>query len=385
LNTPNKTAAADTARQIYVSLIGAGWESTLAKFKSSSTAPAPNKLTVGEFIAAVESTGLVNPKTLRNYVVCLRTIVVQVFGLKDGADKYDYKTGGHEQWLARIHKIQLSKLTPAMVDKWRRMKLTQAGNSPLEQAKWKRNINSIVRCARALFSKSVIKKLGHIKLPSPLPFTDIEMFEAGSMRYQSKINAQALIAAARHEIMESDPEAYGIFLLGLFAGLRKAEIDSLEWRMIDFESGVIHLEESEFLHLKTAGSADEIPIENETIEELRAMKAKSTSAFVVPSDRAARSDVVYTRYRCHLAFERLYKWLRGKGVTAQKPLHELRKELGAIIASEQGIFAASHALRHADIGITSRHYTDQKKRVVSGLGKFLHTELKAMPDSAAQA
>jgi hypothetical protein len=54
LNTPNKTAAAETARQIYVSLIGAGWESTLAKFKSSSTAPAPGKLTIGEFIAAVE-------------------------------------------------------------------------------------------------------------------------------------------------------------------------------------------------------------------------------------------------------------------------------------------------------------------------------------------
>jgi hypothetical protein len=35
------------------------------------------------------------------------------------------------------------------------------------------------------------------------------------------------------------------------------------------------------------------------------------------------------------------------------------------------IYAASRALRHADIGIASQHYLDKKKRVSTGLGKLL--------------
>ena len=60
-------------------------------------------------------------------------------------------------------------------------------------------------------------------------------------------------------------------------------------------------------------------------------------------------------------------WLRSKGITANKPLHELRKELGALIATEQGIYAASRFLRHSDISTTARHYADHKARISVGL------------------
>jgi hypothetical protein len=54
-------------------------------------------------------------------------------------------------------------------------------------------------------------------------------------------------------------------------------------------------------------------------------------------------------YRCHKHLNFLREWLRLKGVKVQKPIHTLRKEVGSLIASEQGIFAASRHLRHADI------------------------------------
>jgi hypothetical protein len=58
-------------------------------------------------------------------------------------------------------------------------------------------------------------------------------------------------------------------------------------------------------------------------------------------------------------------------VTAQKPVHELRKEFGSLVCQNGGLYAASRALRHADVAITAAHYLDKKERVTVGLGAFL--------------
>jgi hypothetical protein len=67
----------------------------------------------------------------------------------------------------------------------------------------------------------------------------------------------------------------------------------------------------------------------------------------------------------------LTEWLRIKGVTAIKPLHELRKEFGSQLCAKYGIYAASRTLRHSGIAITAEHYLDQKERVTVGLGNLL--------------
>ncbi|MEZ5300778.1 MAG: hypothetical protein R3F11_08995 [Verrucomicrobiales bacterium] len=72
-----------------------------------------------------------------------------------------------------------------------------------------------------------------------------------------------------------------------------------------------------------------------------------------------------------------------KGVTARKPFHELRKELGAIIASEQGIYAAQRMLRHRHIGTTAAYYADRKLPITSGLGAFLNQTPENVVDFAA--
>ena len=55
------------------------------------------------------------------------------------------------------------------------------------------------------------------------------------------------------------------------AGMRKAEIDSAEWRMVDFADNVIHVEETEVLHLKTDDSDGKITVDPEAMAELRAL------------------------------------------------------------------------------------------------------------------
>jgi hypothetical protein len=63
--------------------------------------------------------------------------------------------------------------------------------------------------------------------------------------------------------------------------------------------------------------------------------------------------------------------LRAHGVRSIRPLHTLRKEFGSQINQTHGIHAASRALRHAEIGITSAIYVDNRVRTTSGLGYLL--------------
>jgi hypothetical protein len=69
------------------------------------------------------------------------------------------------------------------------------------------------------------------------------------------------------------------------------------------------------------------------------------------------------------------KWPRdlsnGFGRRAQKPIHELRKELGSVITAKYRLFPASKVLGHANPGITAKYYADKKGRVTVGLGHLL--------------
>jgi integrase len=220
-----------------------------------------------------------------------------------------------------------------------------------------------------------------ITLPDPLPFAGVKLEGGGSSRYVSRINPQTIVAAARKGLKKKDPEAYKVFLLGLFTALRKGEIDLCEWAMIDWHAGEVRLTNTDYLHLKTKGSEATIAVDPEVLEELRSFKPSGRSRFIINCDRPPRpskSKSVRAYHRCEPIFKRLYAWLRSKGITSNKPLHELRKEAGALVTTKQGIYAAMEMLRHADITTTARHYADHKGRITVGIGKLLDTEIKAV-------
>ena len=400
-DTTNRQAAAVEAVGIFRHLKTNGWEATLAKFKPDCEAKLD--LTLGDYLTAVRDLNCLRLRTYLNYANCLRTIAAETLGVKPdkGTSKFDYRSAddgqsGNARWLAKIDAHRLEHLTAERVTAWKRKRIAKANNSPAAEASAKRTVNSYIRCARSLFTPAILKELKGLTLPAPLPFAGVELEEQGSTKYISKLNVQLLIAAARHDLKAKDPEAYKCFLLGLFAGLRKAEIDLLEWRMLDFAGSAIRLEQTEWLHLKTNDSAAGITVDPEVSAELREFMAGSTSPFVISSDitwkvgkkqrtrtRAPRNDSSRSYYRSAPVFDRLNEWLRGKGITANKPLHELRKELGAIIATEQGIYAASRFLRHSDIGTTARHYADGKARINVGLGKYLTPSTEPLTGQAA--
>ena len=52
-------------------------------------------------------------------------------------------------------------------------------------------------------------------------------------------------------------------------------------------------------------------------------------------------------------------WLRSKGVTSPKPIHDLRKLSGSLMYSANDIYAAQRFLGHSDIRTTIGSYVHE--------------------------
>ena len=59
-------------------------------------------------------------------------------------------------------------------------------------------------------------------------------------------------------------------------------------------------------------------------------------------------------------------------VPTAPPCRDNLKELGALVTTQHGIYAASRVLGHSDIRTTARHYADHTERISVGLGKLLN-------------
>ena len=263
-----------------------------------------------------------------------------------------------------IDAFPLSILTPQAIQAWRIGYVSERGTDPAKSRAARISANSTLRQAKSLFGKRIVK-YATIKLPDPIPFSDVEFFPRESMRYHSKIDPAELMRAASAELAETDPDAFLALVLALGAGLRRGEIDRLLWRQVDSVTGIVHVQVTEVGGLKSADSAGAVAIDPTLASVLQGFKARSTGAYVIGGDDSEPENHTgwSRRYRCQNVFDRLVEWLRGHGVEGQKPLHTLRKEAGSLIATQHGILAASRFLRHADIQVTAQIYTDHKERV----------------------
>lgn len=372
LHTPNKATAAARARDLYKAILEGGWAAVgeiEPKASSAADEASPGGATVGDLISVVRAVATARPTSLDTYFKAFRKIAADIARIQKGA-KYDSRRGGSEVWRKKVDAVPLSKLTPEAILEWK-IKFLKSSN-PTQLRKAKTTVNSLIRNSKALFAKKHLKYIrSQIDLPDPLPFDDVPMEKQPSMRYQSKVDAGAILKAAQTELAQDDPECFKILLLGLMCGLRKSEIDTLLWAAFDFEQSRILIEPNEYNQLKSEDSAGEVEIDAELNQVFWQLWQDSDSAFVIESHRPVHHRSQKRSYRAEHHFKRLNTWLREHGVNADKPMHEMRKEFGALINARYGIYAASRALRHSQIAITVAHYTDKKERVTVGLGNLL--------------
>jgi integrase len=187
-----------------------------------------------------------------------------------------------------------------------------------------------LRQAKSLFAPGAIKHLS-LSLPSPLPFEGIAFEPRQSMRYRSHIDPAKLAQAAQKELATDDPPAFLAFLLALGAGLRRIEIDRLEWAAFRFRDNVIRIEPTRYFDVKTEHSIGDVQVDPELMAVFRGYFARAGSNFVIEGGGPPIPEASREHYRAQAVFERLSAWLRGHSVTARKPIHELRKEFGSML------------------------------------------------------
>ncbi|MCB1098839.1 MAG: tyrosine-type recombinase/integrase [Verrucomicrobiae bacterium] len=372
--------AAKKAVEIYLFLKANGWEDALSKYRHEipDGDGAVRPITVGEYIAQAESIASLGPRTFADYKRSFRRIVSDVMAIKSvGNKRFDYRARGRDPWVAKVDQVQLCNITPERVRKWANAYAKAADGDPLAEKRARNSANSTMRQAKSLFGAKIlphVRKLAESEgkeLPMRLPFDGVEFFRRSSSRYHSMIDAEKLLLAAQAELPKISVEAWKIFLLALGGGLRRSEIDSLLWRQVDFERGVIRIEETPYFRPKSEDSTGEVELDPELIGTLRNFKSKASGPFVIESPHNPRPSATYSYTRGKEHFDCLYGWLRSQGIDDRKPLHVLRKEFGSLICEKFGLFAASQALRHADIAVTAAHYVDRKKRIAVGLGSLL--------------
>ena len=139
------------------------------------------------------------------------------------------------------------------------------------------------------------------------------------MNYGSFFDIKILVANAQSEFSRSDPEAFKAFLLASMVGLRRAEIDQLEWTAFDWQLEKLHIGVTEHFAVKSQGSIGDVDLDRELMEVFRNFYEERCGSFVVESRVKPRPGSTYAHYRCQRTFKRLTGWLREHGGCKRVP------------------------------------------------------------------
>lgn len=362
-----RAQAASMAKTIYMELRTLGWAATLKK--RNPDAEVESGATVGAFLDAVSRQYIGQKRTVEDYCRSFRRIAADIFEVPRDEKRYDYFNGGRLEWIEKVNSIRLVDITPEKIQAWRVDYLNRAGDDLDKRRSAQGSLNSVLRQAKALFSP---ERLELIKFDPPIasPFRKIKLEPEGDMRYRSTVDAVKLVRTAVVELAD-EPEMLKAFILAVCAGLRRNEVDKLEWAAFNWASSSVHVGPTRYLHVKSQKSIGDVDLDPETCALFHGYYARRQSDFVIESDVEPRPRAGYSHYRCSKVFAKLAEWLRNIGVTSATPIHTLRKEFGSLVAQQFGVHSASLALRHAGIGITSKHYVGKKARTVVGLGHLL--------------
>ncbi|MHC1763101.1 MAG: tyrosine recombinase XerC [Verrucomicrobiia bacterium] len=372
LATNTQDEAARRAAKLFKTLKQDGWEVALRLFRPD-TEPLKNKsLTVGRYLDLVDEYAPLAPRTFSNYAYSIRRIAADVGRLKlaKGVNRFDPKG----PWRDSANAVHLEAITPVAVEDWRARYLKEHRGNPVEEQQAGRSVNSFIRNARALFSRRILDAMHKhaIELPDPLPFATVRLEQkTGSTRYRSQIDAGALLQAAQAELAEGDPDGYATVLLALGAGLRRSEIDGLQWQQVMPDRGVIRVMTTAARRTKSAESEGDVQVDAGLFAELERTRRPGKTLFVIEPDTEHPKSKSAQVYRAAKTFDRVTSWLRKQGVMTEKPLHTLRKEFGSVVAAAGDIFQAQRQLRHAQISTTEQYYADARTRATMQIGAML--------------
>lgn len=342
LHTSSRKAASDEALKIYTYLKANGWEPTLAKFKPEAEEK-PEIETVGDLILEAGDKAEVRPITLRNYAANLRRLAAGIRGI-DSNDPSKYRPGG-SQWQVKVDQVKLSAITAENVQAWRKKQLEKL--NPSERKRREISVNTTLNHARSIWKHSGLAS----------PFEGLK-WKQTAKRFVPTVDAPTLLYFAEQELEEAKPEQFKAFVLCLFLGLRRREADCLTWKQIDFEGGKVKIETTEHFKPKSENSEREVSLQESLLPKVSKWREGADKTFVLHGGEA-KPDSKFAYYRAKDTWKDLTAWLRSKGMTNPKPIHDLRKLSGSLMYSANDIYAAQRHLGHSDIRTTIGSYVHE--------------------------
>lgn len=297
----------------------------------------------------------IDARTGRRYQVCLLNILRQVEAWRKGSSLVKLTARGADadkEWNRWMGK-SLTLLDGKLLEDYQRLMVASAGED--EKADEEAIITAKVTCdsnirnARSIFSREamLLYSGSDLSLPDMKKFMAVTLFNA--KKYFELLPGRVIrqLFADSLELKVSDLNAYRAFLAATQCGLRRFEVAALQMDWFEVEdTPVLKLREDGTFRPKL-GSGRVVSVAPWVYAEMKAVAASPTDYL----DGTMTERSVET-------FERLIDWLQKRGVTATKPMHELRKLWFSHKVKTEGVIAAQQQGGHTDPKTTSDFYTD---------------------------
>jgi len=169
----------------------------------------------------------------------------------------EYSRVNKKSWKRDCQNRYINEIDLLSVEKYKMQRLRKV--SPA-------TVNREVACLKSLLNKAV--EWGKLERN---PIRKIKMLKENNtiVRYLNKDELGRLIFLAKEPLKT-------IIQIAVLTGMRKSEILNLKWQNIDFERGLIVLEEKDTKNCKRR----EIPIESRLLEKLKVLYSKSDRSYV---------------------------------------------------------------------------------------------------------
>lgn len=277
----------------------------------------------------------------------------------------------------KLGEYELDELTPLVLQRYI-TELIESGNMKTGKGLAANSVNGIItviqNSLKLAYALGTIKEYAADKIRRPK--TKEKEVTCFTLSEQKKIERAALAGKKTKWL--------GIVVC-LYTGLRIGKLLALEWKDVDFQKGMLTVSKSRhegkdengrYAHIvespKTVSSRRCIPLPKQILCELRMLKRKSRSLYVISNGESSIPVRSYQR-----SFERLLKKLD----IPHKGFHALRHTF-ATRALECGmdVKMLSELLGHKDPAVTLRRYVhslmEQKKEMMNKVGNTYFKEAK---------
>lgn len=250
--------------------------------------------------------------------------------------------------LARL-KLTMKRAGAEKITDITKMKVNESWDTstPTKQ----RTFRSAMGACKSVFKESALEYYHEKGWPIENPFKNIKPL-------RTKVSAYAPLSDEVRESIWRDCETElpanqaMVVLLALGAGLRRSEIEMLRPHhfTVQKENVIVRIaEEGEFI--PKAGQDGNVPIPQELYEKLLKLRGETESEFFVESKSTKTG-----KGRILEVSNAVNKWLVKKGVPkGGKKMHNLRKDLGSVLAKSGGTFLTSKVLRNT-AAVTEEYY-----------------------------